>query len=132
MAGAQSVSVVLDASATLAIVFEEEGAEIAIAESAGALLSAVNLDEVLHKSARRGIAITDVEKQLGKLGLIIVPFDIVQARLSSGLHPRVDRTGTSFADRACLALGLSTGRQVLTSDGKWLELDLGIDIRLIR
>lgn len=132
MAGAKSVSVVLDASATLAIVFEEEGAEIAIAESAGALLSAVNLDEVLHKSARRGIAMADVEKQLGKLGVIIVPFDIVQARLSSGLHSRVDRTGTSFADRTCLALGLSTGRQVLTSDGKWLELDLGIDIRLIR
>ena len=40
--------------------------------------------------------------------------------------------GLSLGDRACLALASLTGRIVVTADRVWPELDLGIDIRLIR
>jgi PIN domain nuclease of toxin-antitoxin system len=33
---------------------------------------------------------------------------------------------------AVLALGLSTGLPVLTGDGKWEKLDLGVKVELIR
>ena len=126
------MNAILDASSILAIIFEEPGAEIAIAHSDGAMLSAVNLDEVLHKSARRGIAGADVERQLTKLGVVIAPFGAAEARIAAALYSRVDRTGTSFADRACLALGFATGWPIFTCDGKWLDLGLDLDIRLIR
>lgn len=132
MAGNQAVKAVLDASSILAIIFEEDGADIAIAESDGALLSTINLDEVLHKSARRAIAGDDVERQLAKLGIAIAPFTVAHARITADLYPRVDRTGTSFADRACLALGVATGRPIFTCDGKWRRLGLDLDIRMIR
>lgn len=38
----------------------------------------------------------------------------------------------SFGDRACLALGKALGLSVLTADRKWHDLDIGVDIRLIR
>ena len=126
------MTAVLDASSILAVIFEEPGADIVIAHSDGALLSAVNFDEVLHKSARRGIAGSDVERQLAKLGIAIAPFGVADARIAADLYKRVDRTGTSFADRACLALGIATGGPIYTCDGKWRNLGLGLDIRLIR
>ena len=49
------MSVVLDASALLAVILEEPGSAIVIAAARGATASVVNLDEVLHKSPRRGI-----------------------------------------------------------------------------
>ncbi len=132
MAGGAAVNVVLDASSILAIIFEEAGADAAIDESDGALASAVNLDEVLHKCARRNIAAKDVVRQLSNLGIEIAPFDSAAARVTADLYPRVARTGTSFADRACLALGSMTDRPILTCDGKWMKLGLDLDIRMIR
>jgi PIN domain nuclease of toxin-antitoxin system len=40
--------------------------------------------------------------------------------------------GLSLADRACLALAIERGAAVLTADRTWAELDLGIEIRLVR
>jgi PIN domain nuclease of toxin-antitoxin system len=40
--------------------------------------------------------------------------------------------GLSLADKACLALGRATGLAVLTADKVWMELGLGLEIRLIR
>ncbi|HEX8554035.1 MAG TPA: type II toxin-antitoxin system VapC family toxin [Sphingomonas sp.] len=126
------MTLVLDASAVLAVIFEEAGADIVLASSRDAKLSAVNLDEVLHKSARRRIAAHDVEAQLDRLLIAITPFDMHQARVAAQLHPRLQGLGISFADRACLALAHVTNRSVLSADKDWAALDIGIDIRLIR
>lgn len=126
------MSVVLDASALLAIILEEAGAEIALASARNSLISAVNLDEVFHKGVRRGIPAESIEEQLTRLEISVRPFDVIDARISSKLHPRVHRLNISFADRACLALGIITGRTILTTDRDLAKLDLGIDIRQIR
>ncbi|MEA1083271.1 type II toxin-antitoxin system VapC family toxin [Sphingomonas sp. CD22] len=123
---------VVDASAVLALIFEEPGSAMVLAQCRGALFSAVNLDEILHKVARHGLDPAAVEEQLTKLQIIVVPFDAGQARVSAALHPRVHGTDTSFADRACLSLALATGGAVLTADTKWRTLGLDLDIRLIR
>lgn len=126
------MSVVLDASAVLAMIFGEAGGKSVLTSSRGALLSAVNVDEVLHKVARRGIDPAAIEEQLLRLGLLVTPFDIDHARASAALYARLRGTDTSFADRACLSLAMLTGRPVVTADAKWMELGLNLDIRLIR
>jgi ribonuclease VapC len=126
------LSVVFDASALLAVVLEEVGAGIVLAEARNSIVSAVNLDEVFHKGVLRGVPIEEVEEQVARLEIEVRSFDVPQARVASELHPRVHRLDISFADRACLALGLITGRTILTADRAWTRLDLGIDIRLIR
>ncbi|TPG39802.1 PIN domain-containing protein [Sphingomonas koreensis] len=126
------MSVVLDASAVLAVIFEEPGSEIVLAASKGSLLSTVNFVEVLLKSAEWRIAAEDVLAQLGRLEVSLVPFDLAQAKVSATLHPILHEKGISFADRACMALATTTGSAILTGDKDWALLDLGLDIRLIR
>lgn len=126
------MSVVLDASAILALIFEERGADVALSAARGSFLSAVNLDEVLHKTTRRAIAAVEVETELNRLEIEVRPFDAAQARRAAILHPAAHRLNISFADRACLALAMESNRAVVTAEGKWLELRLPLDIRLIR
>ncbi|TPG20059.1 twitching motility protein PilT [Sphingomonas koreensis] len=126
------MSVVLDASAVLALIFEEPGGEIVLAESKGSLLSTVNFDEVLLKSAEWRISAEDVLAQLGRLEVSLVPFDLAQAKVSATLQPILHKKGISFAGRACMALATTTGSVILTGDKGWALLDLGLDIRLIR
>ncbi len=126
------MTVVLDASAVLALLFDETGAEQVAASVRGALLSAVNLDEVLHKCVRRGIDAATVLTQLARLEIVVRAFDAEQAAISASFHPRAQPAGLSFADRACAALGVATRSAILTADRELAALDLGIDIRLIR
>ena len=97
------MSVVMDASAVLAILFGERGADVAAASARGARLSTVNLTEILEKIARRTGTCDAVLPTLAELKIDIVPFDQHQARLAADLKPRVGKND-SFADRACLSL----------------------------
>lgn len=126
------MSVVLDASAVLAVMLDERGSETVVASAEGALLSTVNLTEVLEKVAWRGGDIGRVDDLLAKLGVRVLPFSAEHARIAAGIKPLVERKQVSLADRACLAVGRATSRTILTADTKWAELDLGLDIRLIR
>lgn len=126
------MSIVIDASAVLAIIFDERGADVAAASCRGALLSAVNLDEVLHKGERRRISADEVQMALRRLEIRCRAFDEPQAIASAALYPKVQGTDTSFADRACLALAMVERCPLITADGKWRKLALPIDIRLIR
>ena len=125
-------TLVIDASAILAMIFDEAGGDMVADVCGGAVLNAVNLDEVLHKVARRGMDPILVETQLSRLGISVVAFDARQARISAALHSQLTGTDTSFADRACLSMGLMLDATVLTADAKWTGLGLGVDIRLIR
>jgi ribonuclease VapC len=125
-------TLVIDASAILAMIFDEAGGDMVADVCDGAVLNAVNLDEVLHKVARRGMDPILVETQLSRLGISVVAFDARQARISAALHSQLTGTDTSFADRACLSMGLMLDATVLTADAKWMGLGLDVDIRLIR
>lgn len=48
------------------------------------------------------------------------------------LRPLTRRAGLSLGDRACLALGMSEGREVLTADTAWGQLPTEFRITLIR
>lgn len=124
--------VVLDASALLALIQNEPGRDEVVRHLRGALLGTVNLAEVLSKLCERGVPLEQAVARLAPLPLQVVPFDIPLAHAAAALRPLTRSAGLSLGDRACLALGLAVGGEVLTTDGDWDGLDVGVTIRRIR
>lgn len=113
---------VLDASALLALLQGEPGAD-AVEETLGtAAMSTVNLAEVLHKTAQYRIPDEGLEYDLEALGVRLVPFDDVDARRTSEVWERAPRAGLSLGDRACLALAERLDAEALTADRSWSRL----------
>ena len=126
------MSFVLDASVLLAIVSDEPGADTALELSRQANLSWINAGEVLTKVVDRGGSIDDAMELFTGLNLTFHPFGEVDAIVVAELRPLTRSLGLSFGNRACLALGRRLALSVLTAEKRWPELDLDIDIRLIR
>lgn len=123
---------VLDASAVLAFLFNEPGADVVRPALAGGLCSAVNYAEVLTRLAERAGSPRELHGEIDRLELELVPFDADQAALTADLRPRTRSLGLSLADRACLALGLVRSVPVMTADRSWGRLDLGVEIIQVR
>jgi PIN domain nuclease of toxin-antitoxin system len=123
---------VLDASAVLALILDETGADKVEAHLDGAVVSAVNLAEVGAKMLERGSSLEAVDAELRAAGIEVVPFDEAHALEAARLRPLTRAWGLSLGDRACLALGGLTGCPVLTTDREWAQAGLPLDIRLIR
>lgn len=66
---------VLDASAILALLNNEPGSEIVINVLTQAVISSVNLSEVVAKLADSGISETEIREIIGTLGLEVINFD---------------------------------------------------------
>lgn len=125
-------SFVLDASALLALVNQERGADRVASALQTAVISAVNYSESVTKLCERGIPKDDVLAQLGDLKLKIIPFDASQAEVAGALRLETRHLGLSFGDRACLALANVREAIVLTGERAWSNLDIGLRIELIR
>jgi ribonuclease VapC len=132
------LSSVLDASALLAYLHEEPGAEVvadALAESAR--MSTANFAETLSKLADAGQVPSEVADGLADRGilgglLILEPVTGDDALTIADIRATTGRRDISLGDRACLALALRLGLPVLTSDGSWAELGLDVAVRPIR
>jgi ribonuclease VapC len=125
-------AVVLDSSAALAVLRREPGHERVSAVLAQAIISSVNMAEVLAKAAARGLSVAQEEQGLLGTGLVVEPFSDADARASAMLFPMTRALGLSLGDRACLALGQRLGLTVLTADHAWAGLTVGVTVLLIR
>ena len=125
-------SAVLDASAILAVLNSEPGAELVISTLDDAVVSIVNYAEVVSKLIERGAALTQVRLAFSKLGIRIVGYDVALADRTGELRVQTKHLGLSLADRACLALAEQEDAPVLTSDRKWARLMLGVEVTVIR
>ncbi|MGA8734585.1 MAG: type II toxin-antitoxin system VapC family toxin [Terriglobales bacterium] len=125
-------SVVLDASALIAFLRSEPGADKVAKALGDAVISAVNYSEVLKKAIERGGAIETVADFIRGLGVAIIPFDEQHAAASAELYPHSKKHGMSFADRACLSLGVLRRVTVLTAERKMGLLTLPIKVTVIR
>ncbi|MBT9558091.1 MAG: type II toxin-antitoxin system VapC family toxin [Myxococcales bacterium] len=114
---------VLDASAILAFLFKEEGAERVRPLLATSIVSAVNWAEVLGRFTRDGHDGRQVEQRLLQLGLTCAPYTAVHALATAALVPWTRPFGLSLGDRACLALAILEQRSAVTSDRAWLGLN---------
>jgi PIN domain nuclease of toxin-antitoxin system len=128
---------VLDASALLALLHDEPGAEVVVeAIAAGATVSAVNWAEVLSNVAADGDNPSDVAGRLSVAGPDAVMW--VEA-LAAGdcleiarLRPITKAQGLSLADRACLVLAARLGVPALTADREWAKANTSAEVQLIR
>ena len=124
--------VVLDASALLAVLRREPGREAVEAVFAGASVSAVNYSEVIKKSVEAGAEAQEARRLLRLMDLVVVPFDEGQAFQAGLLFRQTKMNGLSFADRACLGLGLLRKWPVLTTDRRFADAGLPLEVRVIR
>lgn len=122
---------VLDSSAILALLNSEPGSE-KLTSIRVPISSAVNLAEVQTKLVARGM--DPVEAWEATLSAVseAQDFTLTHAKLAGSLVSQTRLLGLSLGDRACLALGISLGAPVYTTDWAWKQLKLPIRIHVIR
>lgn len=129
---------VLDASAVIALLRREPGADVVERALGDAVVSVANLAEVLAKAADRGLDLATTRELLDALGLVFEPVLDVDATWSAELRRderRADTAGPrlSLGDRLCLATAHRLGRVVLTTDALMASVADGhVEVRLVR
>jgi PIN domain nuclease of toxin-antitoxin system len=125
--------IVLDASAILAVINGEPGAEKLTPNLLGrAVGSAVNLAEVQTKLVTRGWTSEEAWEDATSPVREILPFNDEQAKMAGDLAARTRPLGLSLGDRACLALGIALKAPVYTADGTWKKVKIGVRVHVIR
>ena len=128
-----SKNVILDASALLALIHQEKGSDIVKPLIKVAVMSTINVSEVLTALQRADIFPKDALVSISDIIQNIIPFDIEQAQLTAELSPFTKSKGLSLGDRACIALGQKLQLPIYTADKIWGELKLeNVEIILIR
>ena len=129
---------VLDASALLAHLRDEPGADVvAEAIAGGAVISTVNLAEVFSRVADRGADPAKLAAELTQSGLLdgaitVEPFTAADAIDAGRLRPLTRDAGLSLGDRACPALARRLDAPALTADTDWQGVAHGVELRPIR
>ena len=113
--------VIADASAIIAYLNFEPGAEEVRKHLARIRLTLVNLAEIVAVVSRHQVSRSWVEERIFRVFPELLPFDRDQAYLCGALGA-VTR-GISLGDRACLAAGILHGWPVLTAESAWAEVD---------
>ena len=132
------MTAVLDASALLAYLREEPGADVVADVIAdGASMSAVNLAEVFSRSADRGADPAKLAASLAGGGLLdgaitVEPFTTADAIDTARLRRLTRDAGLSLGDRACLALALRLSSRAVTADAAWQGIPHGVELHQIR
>jgi ribonuclease VapC len=126
-------SVVFDASAMLALIQGERGADKLTDEILDrSVASAVNLAEVQSKLVQ---ASNDPDRAwAAALSAIshVEAFTSEQAKIAGSLVAATGKYGLSLGDRSCLALAIALNAEVYTAEQSWRGLKLGVPINVIR
>ena len=123
---------VLDASALLAFLHQEPGADIVEHVLDGSVISTVNWLEVSRKSLEWGRPVGLLRVGFAELGLDIAPFTVEDAETAAEMYQATRSSGLSLGDRACLALARRLGLPALTADRRWIDVQAGVRVQLIR
>lgn len=124
--------IVFDTSAYLALIQGEEGAALVREHLEQAACSSVNYSELLSVLQRIGMPPAKAQYFAGELVRTIISFDEQQAVIADELYGKTKSFGLSLGDRACLALARHQQVPVLTADRVWGQLDLGIEVKMVR
>jgi PIN domain nuclease of toxin-antitoxin system len=125
--------VVLDASAILALLQSERGAEKLTDEILeNAVASTVNLAEVQGKLVKSGFSGDEAwEHALAAVSSTEI-YTNEHAKIAGSLITETGRHGLSLGDRSCLALAIALKAPVYTTEQIWKDLKVGVPIHVIR
>lgn len=132
--------IVLDASALLAWVRKERGAETVGRLMSVAVVPAPNLTEVLHRARGRGHRMSpeELHDHVVVMGLEVESFkqtDAVRAAellLYSAEHPGPNDERLSLGDASCIAVAERLRLPISGDDSYWSLLPLGVDFHPFR
>lgn len=131
-AGLTRLASVLDSSVILAIVRGEAGEEKALRLSRDAVISTVNVAEVVTKCIEKAYPVEVALQVIQSAGIMAIDFDYDLAVLAGRLQRSAPKGVLSLGDCACIATAIKIGGTAVTADRVWTTLDLGCKIELIR
>jgi PIN domain nuclease of toxin-antitoxin system len=114
----------LDASAVLAYLYGETGADKVEPLLENSIISRINATEVLTKLVYDGLTIDEAKETFDKLTLEVVEFDGDQSLKAAELRLPTKHLGLSLGDRCCLALAILENLPAVTADKNWASLTL--------
>ena len=124
-------SIVLDASAVIAMLKEETGGDEVAKILNVSCMSIINFEEVASYFALKGWSRKQIGNLLGELPIEVVDVDLEQSWTVAMWRPITDRiAGIEIADRYCLALGKHRGCEVWTADRVWKEVAESIEVNV--
>lgn len=124
---------IFDASTLICLFAKEPGLDQVKKYLPNAIMSSVNAAEVYkHCLDKQELDIESAERLMQISGVEIIDFANNDAKESALLYKHTKQYGLSFADRACVALALSSGYPIVTCDKIWSKLDLDIKVIQVR
>lgn len=126
------VEFVLDASALLALLHGEPGADVVQLVLDRSAMSAANWAEVCQRAITRNADTTELREGVEALGLELVSLSPDDAERAAALWTKTHGIGLSLGDRACLALAARLGVPALTADRAWNTINVGVEVQVIR
>lgn len=113
----------LDASALLAVIFNETGADMVRELLDDSQIHAVNMAEAVRKLVDRGAPAEEAVSRISMLNLeVLEEFSAEQAYEIGRLAPEAKRLGLSLGDCLCLILAEWHGVSAVTADRDWRKV----------
>jgi PIN domain nuclease of toxin-antitoxin system len=112
--------VVLDSRAILALLMMDEGHEVVAQNLENAVVSSVNIAEVLMILVKKGIDHKEAAQLLKDTFPQVEPFNAEQAVIAASLH----EYGLSFSERATLALAICSHLPLFSRNKELMSLQM--------
>lgn len=126
-------TMILDASAVLALLAGEPGSElVATILKNRCLMSSVNAAEVAAKLSEADVPENEIAHLFERLLIEVIPFERVDALRAGRMRPETRSYGLSLGDRACLATAERLSLPVLTADSAWASCSTSVVVHLVR
>ena len=123
----------LDASAILAVLQGEKGADFVIdIIEQGANMTTLNISEVMSKLYQKNYSKAEINSCINELAINFIDINITIATLAASYYTKTKSLGLSMADKICLATAKLGNYTIITADKDWAKTNFGVDIKLIR
>lgn len=122
---------ILDASAVLALLQGEPGADEVSKIIADSLISVANEAEVIGRLISLGQSPAQALEAVDSLPYTVVDLERATSRRAGSWWGETRPQGLSLADRCCLALAERMKLPALTADRIWAKITLNVEVKLI-
>lgn len=124
-------SVVLDASAIIALLKGERGGSRVAGVVADAAVGVFNQAEVVSHYVHLGAPLDEIREMLGALPYTVVAADEALGWEAGALRAMTSSAGLSLGDRFCLALAKKLGVPAYTADRAWKDVATVVGVKVV-